>query len=102
MSQAAEIIHTPAAARPDAFDWQDPLDLEGELTQDEKMVRDTARSYAQDKLLPRVLKAFRDASLDHAIAHELAALGLLSATLPDEYLGSAFCFVAYWLNTLEL
>ena len=102
MSQAAETIHTPAAARPDAFDWQDPLDLEGELTQDERMVRDTARSYAQDKLFPRVLKAFREESFDPAIAHEMGALGLLAATLPEQYGGSGFGPVAYGLIAREI
>src|SRR6266576_526435 len=102
MPQAAEIIQKPAAARLDAFDWQDPLDLEGELTQDEKMVRDTARSYAQDKLFPRVLKAFREESFDRAIAHEMGALGLLAATLPEEYGGSGFGAVAYGLIAREI
>jgi len=102
MPQAAEIIQKPAAARADAFDWQDPLDLEGELTQDEKMVRDTARSYAQDKLFPRVLKAFREESFDRAIAHEMGALGLLAATLPEEYGGSGFGSVAYGLIAREI
>ena len=102
MPQAAEIIQKPAAARLDAFDWQDPLDLEGELTQDEKMVRDTARSYAQDKLFPRVLKAFREESFDRAIAHEMGALGLLAATLPEEYGGSGFGSVAYGLIAREI
>src|ERR1700704_2221312 len=102
MPQAAEIIQKPAAARLDAFDWQDPLDLEGELTQDEKMVRDTARSYAQDKLFPRVLKAFREESFDRAIAHEMGALGLLATTLPEEYGGSGFGSVAYGLIAREI
>ena len=57
--------HSKAAAIKDAaFKWEDPLDLEGELTEEERMVRDTARDYAQEKLFPRVLKAFRKESYD--------------------------------------
>ena len=56
MSQAAQKRDAkPAAIKDAAFDWEDPLDLEGELTEEERMVRDTARGYAQDKLFPRVL-----------------------------------------------
>src|SRR4051795_6695555 len=84
------------------FDWQDPLDLESELTEDERMVRDTARSYAQDKLFPRVLKAFREESFDRDIAHEMGALGLLAATLPEQYGGSGFGSVAYGLIAREI
>jgi glutaryl-CoA dehydrogenase len=102
MLEATETIQKPAAARQDAFDWQDPLDLESELTEDERMVRDTARSYAQDKLFPRVLKAFREESFDRAIAHEMGALGLLAATLPEEYGGSGFGSVAYGLIAREI
>src|SRR5215475_631693 len=102
MSAMTETLEKPAAKRPDAFDWQDPLDLESELTEDERMVRDTARSYSQDKLFPRALKAFREESFDHAIAREMGALGLLAATLPDQYGGSGFGAVAYGLIAREI
>src|SRR5205823_5218369 len=102
MSVAIETIEKPPMARQDAFDWQDPLDLESELTQDERMVRDTARSYAQDKLFPRALKAFREESFDPGIAREMGALGLLAATLPEEYGGSGFGPVAYGLIAREI
>jgi NAD(P)-dependent dehydrogenase (short-subunit alcohol dehydrogenase family) len=65
-----------------AFNWEDPLDLDGELTEEERMVRDTARGYAQDKLLPRVLKAYREERFDREIMREMGALGLLGATIP--------------------
>src|SRR5918999_1373153 len=71
-----------------AFDWQDPLDLEGELSEDERMVRDTARGYAQDKLAPRVLTAYREERFDREIVNEMGELGLLGATIPEEYGGS--------------
>src|SRR5215210_3085460 len=102
MSAVTETIQKPAAARQDEFDWQDPLDLESELTEDERMVRDTARNYAQDKLFPRVLKAFREESFDREIAHEMGALGLLAATLPEQYGGSGFGSVAYGLIAREI
>ena len=54
-----------------AFDWQDPLDLEGELSEDERMVRDTARAYAQDKLFPRVLTAYREERFDREVVNEM-------------------------------
>ena len=85
-----------------AFDWQDPLDLDGELTEDERMVRDTARSYAQEKLFPRVLSAYREERFDRAIMSEMGALGLLGATLPEEYGGSGFGSVAYGLIAREI
>src|ERR1700681_849546 len=71
-----------------AFDWQDPLDLEGELTEDERMARDTARDYAQEKLFPRVLTAYREERFDREIISEMGELGLLGATLPEEHGGS--------------
>ena len=80
MSQLAEKVeqHQPKSAqiKDAAFKWDDPLDLEGELTEDERMVRDTARGYAQEKLLPRVVAAFRDEKPDPAIMPEMGALGL--------------------------
>src|SRR5262245_24417797 len=85
-----------------AFDWQDPLDLEGELTEDERMVRDSARSYAQDKLFPRVLKAYREERFEREIVTEMGALGLLGATLPEEYGGSGLSAVAYGLIAREI
>src|SRR5207302_10930470 len=107
MSQAAE---TPpkreqksAAPLADAhFDWQDPLDLEGELTHEECMVRDTARGYAQDKLFPRVLTAYREERFDREILNEMGALGLIGATLPEQYGGAGLGYVASGLITREI
>ena len=84
------------------FDWQDPLDLEGELTEDERMVRDTARAYAQEKLFPRVLTAYREERFDREIVNEMGALGLLGATIPEEYGGSGFGDVCYGLIAREV
>jgi glutaryl-CoA dehydrogenase len=85
-----------------AFDWADPLDLEGELTEEERMVRDTARAYAEEKLFPRVLTAYREERFDREIVSEMGALGLLGATLPEEYGGSGMGDVAYGLIAREI
>jgi glutaryl-CoA dehydrogenase len=92
-----------SAARPESgFDWQDPLDLEGELSEEERMVRDSARAYAQEKLFPRVLTAFREERFDREIMREMGALGLLGATLPAEHGGAELGHVAYGLIAREI
>ena len=103
MAQLAEKRESKAFAIKDAaFKWDDPLDLEGELTEEERMVRDTARDYAQEKLFPRVLKAFRDESYDPAVVREMGALGLLGSTIPEEYGGAGLGYVAYGLIAREI
>jgi glutaryl-CoA dehydrogenase len=104
MSRPAQKKHEPkpAAAAEPAPDWADPLDLEGELREDERMVRDTARDYAQDKLVPRVLTANREERFDYEIFGEMAALGMLGCTLPAEYGGAGLGYVAYGLIAREL
>src|SRR6266851_2518090 len=92
----------PAAVKDAAFNWEDPLDLEGELTEEERMVRDTARGYAQDKLFPRVLTAYREERFDREIMREMGALGLLGATVPEEYGGAGLGHVAYGLIAREV
>ncbi|MDQ3477674.1 MAG: acyl-CoA dehydrogenase [Pseudomonadota bacterium] len=79
------------------FDWADPFDLEGQLTDEEKLVRDTAEGYAQEKLQPRVTKAYMDESFDRAILSEMGELGLLGATVPNEYGGAGLGYVSYGL-----
>jgi glutaryl-CoA dehydrogenase len=104
MPQAAEKRpDTPVKAKPSAeFDWEDPLDLEGQLTEDERMVRDTARGYAQDKLMPRILTAYREERFDREILNEMGALGLLGPTIPEEYGGAGLGYVAYGLIAREI
>jgi glutaryl-CoA dehydrogenase len=84
------------------FQWDDPLLLDAQLTEDERMVRDTARRYAQDKLLPRVLEAFRHEKTDAAIFREMGALGLLGATIPEQYGGAGLNTVCYGLIAREV
>src|SRR5256885_2761547 len=69
------------------FDWQDPLGLEGELTEEERMVRDSARAFAQGTLFPRVVTAYREERFDRDVLTGMGELGLLGATLPEEYGG---------------
>lgn len=88
-----------AAAIP--FNWEDPLDLESRLTEDEIMIRDTARAYAQDKLLPRIVEATRNDHFDTAIMSELGELGLLGATI-DTHGCAGVSSVAYGLIAREV
>ena len=85
-----------------AFNWADPLRLEDQLESDERLVRDTARSYAQSKLAPRVLEAFRHETSDPAIFREMGALGLLGATIPESYGGAGLSHVCYGLIAREI
>ncbi len=83
------------------FDWADPFLLERALSEDERMVRDAARDYAQAKLLPRILKCNREESFDRAVMHEMGELGFLGATLKD-YGCAGVSYVAYGLICREL
>jgi glutaryl-CoA dehydrogenase len=102
MPRAAEKIAPPASAKEQPFNWEDPLDLEGELSEEERMVRDTARGYAQDKLFPQVLTAYREERFDRAIISEMGALGLLGPTIPETYGGAGLGYVSAGLITREL
>jgi glutaryl-CoA dehydrogenase len=84
------------------FKWDDPLLLDTQLTEDERMVRDAAARYAQDKLAPRVLEAFRQEKTDVAIFREMGALGLLGPTIPAEFGGPGLNYVAYGLIAREI
>jgi glutaryl-CoA dehydrogenase len=106
MSQVAEKADQQAPKsvqiKDAAFQWDDPLDLEGELGEDERMVRDTARDYAQEKLFPRVLIASREERYDPAVVREMGALGLLGSTIPQEYGGAGLGYVCYGLIAREI
>ena len=84
------------------FDWTDPLDLVSRLTDEERMISEVARDYAREKLLPRVVSAFRDERFDREIMTEMGELGLLGITLPEEFGGSDAGHVAYGLVTREI
>jgi glutaryl-CoA dehydrogenase len=89
----------PAQAR---FKWDDPLLLDSQLSDEERMVRDAAARYAQDKLAPRVLEAFRHERTDPAIFREMGSLGLLGPTIPADYGGPGLNYVAYGLIAREI
>lgn len=85
-----------------AFDWADPFLLDEQLTEDERMVRDTARAYAEEKLAPRIIDAFANEHTDPEIFREMGALGLLGPTVPEEYGGVGASYVAYGLVAREV
>ena len=103
MSQAAEKREgKPAMLKDSAFVWEDPLDLEGELSEDERMVRDTARGFSQDYLMPRVIEAYAQEKFDANMLPEMGKLGLLGPTIPEEYGGAGLGYVSYGLIAREL
>ena len=79
------------------FDWADPFDLDSQLSDEERLVRDTAEGYAQDNLQPRVTKAYLDEDFDRDIFREMGALGLIGATIPEQYGGAGLGYVSYGL-----
>ena len=84
------------------FNWEDPLDLESQLTDEERMIRDAARAFAQDKLQPRVKSAFRDERFDREIMNEMGEMGFLGVMTSSEYGGSGLGYVAYGLVAREV
>ena len=85
-----------------SFDWQDPLFLDDQLRDEERMVRDAARQYAQGRLMPRILEANRAERFDVEILREMGALGMLGATLPARYGGAEASYVCYGLAAREV
>ena len=84
------------------FDWTDPFLLDDQLTDDETLIRDSARAYAQGELQPRVIDAYASEHTDLAIFREMGELGLLGATVPDEYGGAGANYVSYGLVAREI
>ncbi|MEM8817379.1 MAG: acyl-CoA dehydrogenase [Pseudomonadota bacterium] len=84
------------------FDWADPFLLEDQLTDDEKMIRDSARAYAEGELMPRVIEAYAQEHTDLAIFREMGELGLLGATVPEEFGGANAGYVSYGLIAREI
>jgi glutaryl-CoA dehydrogenase len=89
----------PALGR---FDWEDPFRLDDQLTEEERMLRDAARAYAQEKLQPRVVEAYANEQTDPAIFAEMGEMGLLGVTIPEEYGGLGAGYVAYGLIAREV
>ena len=84
------------------FNWLDPLLLDDQLSEDEQMIRDSARAYAQGELQPRIIEAYNNEHTDPEIFREMGALGLLGPTVPEEYGGTGASYVAYGLIAREV
>eukprot|EP01030_Chromulinospumella_sphaerica_P024363 gene24363-24438_t len=84
------------------FQWNDALLLDSQLTDDERQVRDAAHSYCQERLLPRVQDNFRHEKTDASIFREMGELGLLGATIPEQYGGAGLNYACYGLVAREV
>ena len=89
-------------AIPQAFQWDDPLSLDGQISDDERAVRDLAHAYCQEQLLPQVQGAFRYEKTDVGVFRGMGELGLLGATIPEAYGGAALNYVCYGLIAREV
>ncbi|MEO0763296.1 MAG: acyl-CoA dehydrogenase family protein, partial [Pseudomonadota bacterium] len=92
---------TPASSKA-RFAWDDPFVLEDQLTDEERMIRDSARAYAEEKLAPRVIEAYATENTDPEIFREMGEMGLLGVTIPEEYGGVGAGYVAYGLIAREV
>ncbi|MEM6490227.1 MAG: acyl-CoA dehydrogenase family protein, partial [Pseudomonadota bacterium] len=103
MNEQSPIRTAPpkADAKP-RFQWDDPFRLDDQLTEEERMVRDSARAFAEEKLAPRVVEAFADELTDPEIFREMGAMGLLGITLPESLGGAGASYVAYGLVAREV
>ncbi len=100
-------LDTPAIRKKDApdladFDWQDAFRLSDQLTEEERMIADSARAYAQEKLQPRVTEAYANEVTDPEIFREMGEMGLLGTTIPEEYGGLGAGYVSYGLVAREV
>src|SRR5690606_31927791 len=96
------LIGEPMANTKASFNWMDPLLLDQQLTEEERMVRNSAAQYGQNKLMPQVLESFSHEQTDADIFREMGELGLLGATTPTEYGGSGLNYVCYGLIAREV
>ncbi len=101
MAQAEPVAAEPKAGRAD-FQWDDPLLLDEQLSEDERLVRDAAHDYCQEQLMPRVIEANRHERFDPEILREMGALGFLGSTLPEDYGCAGVNYVAYGLVAREV
>jgi glutaryl-CoA dehydrogenase len=92
----------PKAASKPSFDWADPFDLESQLTEEERAVRETARAYAQEKLMPRIVEWYREEKFDKSVILEMGKLGLLGPTIPEEYGGAGLGYGCYGVAVREI
>ena len=102
LSQDAPTLRAKDAPDLGRFDWEDPLRLTDQLSEDERMIADSARSYASEKLAPRVIEAFANEETDPSIFREMGEMGLLGTTIPEEYGGLGGSYVSYGLVAREV
>src|ERR1700677_941173 len=102
MPTAGQKVAKGASKERASFRWDDPLRFDDQLTEDERLIRDTARGYAQDKLAPRVVEAYMEEKTDRAIFSEMGGLGLLGVTVPEAYGGAEAGYVSYGLVAREI
>jgi glutaryl-CoA dehydrogenase len=102
MNAEAPILKAKDAPNMSSFDWTDPFRLADQLTEDERMIQESARAYAQEKLQPRVIEAFANESTDPTIFKEMGDMGLLGVTVPEEYGGLGGNYVSYGLVAREV
>ena len=102
MNAEAPVLRAKDAPDLGTFDWEDPFRLNDQLTEDERMMRDAARAYAQEKLQPRVIDAFANEESDPSIFKEMGDMGLLGITIPEEYGGLGGNYVQYGLVAREV
>jgi len=100
MAKPQRIAPTPSA--PASFQWDDAFHLEAQLSEDERLIRDSARGYAQSKLMPRISEAYLNETTDRAIFSEMGELGLLGVTFPETYGCADAGYVAYGLVAREV
>jgi glutaryl-CoA dehydrogenase len=84
------------------FEWADPFQIDDQLSEDERAIRDTAHGFAQERLAPRVIAAYREETTDRSIFKEMGALGLLGVTIPEEYGCAGASYVSYGLVAREV
>jgi glutaryl-CoA dehydrogenase len=99
---SAVVSAKPAKPQKAVFNWEDPFDLDGQLSEDERMIRDAARAFAQDVLMPRVADAYMEEKADPELFRLMGAQGLLGVTVPEEYGGAGASYVAYGLVAREI
>ncbi|MEZ5811285.1 MAG: acyl-CoA dehydrogenase [Rhizobiaceae bacterium] len=102
MNQQAPIRSAKDAPDLSSFSWEDPFLIDQQLTDEERMLRDSAHRFAQETLQPRVIEAFRDEAVTPEIFPEMGAAGLLGATLPEAYGGLGASYTAYGLIAREI
>ncbi len=102
MKDATDVISAKDRPNLSSFDWQDPYNFSDQLTEEERMLQESVRSFAQNELQPRILNAYRNATVEPEIFREMGALGLLGITVPEEYGGLGAGYVAYGVVAREV